>query len=144
MQGSSTRHNKSNFSQASAVYQTPLHQVHFNHQSTSAVYNTNRKSMNQSYQVSNKFSNNKSDIKSKEKTPSKVNRGNETKRFNVTPTNKNKQQVSPFIQRQFGSTEKSLSKNKTIYTPTKGMTGNYTGSLYMGNTTQQVYKNSKK
>ena len=99
--------------------------------------------MNQSFHTNTKYSNHKSDVKSKDKTPTKVNKGNQTKRFNATPTNKNKQ-VSPFIQRQFGSTEKSLSKNKNNLTPTKSSTGNYTGSLYMGNTTQQVYRNSKK
>jgi hypothetical protein len=110
MQASSNRHNKSNFSQSSAVYQTPSQQAHTSiqypsHQSNgSAVYsNTNRKFMNQSFQTNNKYSNHKSDVKSKDKTPTKANKGNETKRFNVTPSNKNKQ-VSPFIQRQFGST----------------------------------------
>jgi hypothetical protein len=146
LQGASSRHNKSSFSHSS-VYQTPSQPAHAsvqfgNQQSGSAVGNTNRKFMNQSYQPG-KSSNHKSEVKSKDKTPSKLNKGNETKRFHVTPTNRNKQ-VSPFIQRQFGSTEKSLSKNKLSLTPTKSSTGNYTGSLYMGNTTQQVYRNSKK
>jgi hypothetical protein len=83
MQGSSSRHNKSNFSQSSAVYQTPSQHLHAsvqqqNHQSnSSALYNnTNPKHMNQSYQTNNKYSNNKSDVKSKDKTPTKINKGN--------------------------------------------------------------------
>lgn len=68
-------------------------------------------------------------------------KGYETKRFHVTPTNKYKD-VSPFINKQFGSTEKSLSKNKMALTPTKN-TINYNGTHYIGNTTQ-VYRNSKK
>lgn len=99
MQGLSTRHNKSNISHNSAILQTPIQQVytstHNQHQSSaSAVYNnTNRKIINQTQK-----SNNKSDIKSKDKTPIKMNKGYETKRFNVTPNNKNKQ-VSPFVNR---------------------------------------------
>lgn len=100
MQGQSNRHNKSNMSHNSAVMQTPIQQVYMSsthnpyQSNSSAVYNqTNRKSINRT----NK-SNNKSDVKSKDKTPVKVNKGYETKRFNVTPNNKNRQ-VSPFVQR---------------------------------------------
>lgn len=144
MQGMSSRHNKSNNSHHSAILQTPIQQAYMSsthnpNQSSSAVHNnTNRKNINQG----NK-SNNKSDIKSKDKTPVKSNKGYETKRFNVTPSNKNRQ-VSPFVQRELGSTEKSQSKNKNVLTPTKSYNGYNTGSLYMGNTTQQVYRKSKK
>lgn len=142
MQGLSNRHHKSNMSQASATYHSPINHVQMSHQSTTTYHPTNRKTMNQSYQTCQKYSHNKSDIKCKDKTPIKVQKGYETKRFHVTPTNKNKE-VSPFINKQFGSTEKSLSKNKMALTPTKN-TVNYNGTLYMGNTTQQVYRNSKK
>lgn len=39
----------------------------------------------------------------KEKTPTKKNKGNETRRINVTPTHRNTR-TSPFVARQFGST----------------------------------------
>lgn len=83
MQGISNRHNKSSYSQSSAVYQTPSQNAHsstqyHNHQSNgSALYNnSNRKYMNQSYHTNTKYSNHKSDVKSKDKTPTKVNKGN--------------------------------------------------------------------
>lgn len=141
MQGLSNRHHKSNMSQASIHY-SPINHVQASHQSMTTYHPTNRKTMNQSYQTSQKYSHNKSDLKCKDKTPIKVQKGYETKRFHITPTNKNKE-VSPFINKQFGSTEKSLSKNKMALTPTKN-TVNYNGILYLGNTTQQVYRNSKK
>ena len=99
MQGPSSRHNKSNISNNSAILQTPIQQVYKsthnpNQSSSSAVYNnTNIKNINQTLK-----SNNKSEIKSKDKTPIKVNKGYETKRFNVTPNNKNRQ-ISPFVNR---------------------------------------------
>lgn len=104
--------------------------------------------MNQSYQLNTKSNHHKSDIKSdiksnKDKTPTKKTKGNETKRFNITPNNKNRK-LSPFINKQFGSAEKSISKNKNSLTPTKSYTGGYLGTLQAGNVTQQIYRNSKK
>ena len=74
----------------------------------------------------------------KEKTPTKKHKGNETRRFNVTPTHKNSK-MSPLIRKNFGSTDKSRSKSRNL-TPTKSHNGY--NSLYPQ--TSQVYRNSKK
>lgn len=81
----------------------------------------------------------------KEKTPTKKTKGNETKRYNVTPTHRNAR-ASPLINRNFGSTEKSRSKSRNA-TPTK----NYSNTAYPGHSlngypilSTQIYKNSKK
>ena len=84
----------------------------------------------------------KSNVQSsyKEKTPTRKGKGNETRRFNVTPTQKSNK-LSPMIRREFGSTSKSKSKKRSNLTPTKSYNGGY-NSLYPQ--TALVYKNSKK
>jgi hypothetical protein len=53
--------------------------------------------------------------------------------------------ISPYVQRQFGSTEKSLTKNKSSMTPTKSSSGHYYSSLFSNQTPQlHVFKNAKK
>ena len=133
--GTTPRHNKSSTQHVSINRVSKLHEsIQYPSQSvnSSAIYS---QKLNQSYQYIKT-----SNARSRDKTPVKLNKGNETRRFNVTPTNKT---VSPFIHRQFGSTERSLSKTKNELTPTKSAVHN-TNSHLMGTNHQQIYRNSKK
>jgi hypothetical protein len=125
---------------SSAIYQTPTHQSHSTHNiyqephsSFKATLPSHKKNNSGVYQVP--LTNGKPHNSTfKEKTPTKKNKGNETRRINVTPTHRNTK-TSPFVARHFGSTEKSLSRSKNM-TPTKSY-GGYGAAA-------QVYKNSKK
>lgn len=139
------RHHHTN---SSAIYQTPTHQSHSSQKiyqeqqnSFKATLPSHKKNQSGIYHVP--LSNAKGHNSTlKEKTPTKKNKGNETRRFNVTPTHRNTAKTSPFVARHFGSTEKSRSKSKSKnLTPTKS----YAASSYGGyGHSGQVYKNSKK
>ena len=75
----------------------------------------------------------------RERTPTKATKI-DSKRQHVTPNSK-RTNISPFMQRQFGSVEKSASKRKAV-TPTKSHTGAYSSGaiLPLGTT----YRHSKK
>lgn len=102
--------NQSNINHlSSAVYQTPTHQSSSNHNFLQeptnpfkTAYPSHKKNQNSVHPMANTHGK-ASHASFKEKTPTKKNKGNETKRYNVTPTHRNTR-TSPLVNRQFGST----------------------------------------
>ena len=76
----------------------------------------------------------------RDKTPTKAYRQNDSKRQHVTPNSK-RTNISPFMQRQFGSVDKSASKRKAA-TPTKSHTGAYSSTINLPS--GPTYRHSKK
>ena len=148
-QGYTGKHQKSQSSSmsglqgSSAIYGTPSHHTSTIQPSRNTgpltnsaqlAHTTSRKNKNQPRAVNRQHG-------FKEKTPTKRNKNTESKRYNVTPNGK-RTNISPFMNRQFGSVDKSISKRSKAATPTKSHTGAYTSSINMG--PGPTYRHSKK
>ena len=141
--GYTGRHQKSQSSSVSglqggsAVYGTPSHH-------TSTVQGRSQAGLTNSVQMGHNTSRKQPrgvrPSNPREKTPTKGRRGTDTKRQQVTP-NPKRTSISPFMQRQLGSVEKSGSKRRGG-TPTKSHTGAYSSTVNLPAGT--TFRHSKK